>query len=106
MPLTPKQEIFCLAYRKSGNASEAYRQAYDAGKMKPETINRTAKELLDNGKIAARLAELRAPAVETAQITLQGHLKDLAEIRDAAMASDNHGAAVSAEVARGKAPGL
>jgi phage terminase small subunit len=27
--------------------------------MKPETVNRTAKELLDNPKIAARVAELR-----------------------------------------------
>ena len=69
--------------------------------MKPETINRKAKALMDNGKIAARLAELREPAVEAAQITFEQHLKDLAEIRDATMASDNHGAAVSAEVVRG-----
>ncbi len=50
--------------------------------------------------------ELREPAVEAAQITFEQHLKDLAEIRDAAMTADNHGAAVSAEVARGKAAGL
>ncbi|SQE31532.1 Terminase small subunit [Mannheimia haemolytica] len=27
--LTPKQEAFCLAYIETGNASEAYRQAYE-----------------------------------------------------------------------------
>ena len=37
--LTPKQESFCLAYIETGNASEAYRQAYDVGpKTKPETV--------------------------------------------------------------------
>lgn len=37
--LTPKQETFCLAYIETGNASEAYRQAYDAENMKPDTVN-------------------------------------------------------------------
>ena len=56
--LTPKQESFCLAYIETGNASEAYRQAYDAKNMKPETINRKAKVELDKGKIRARVEEL------------------------------------------------
>ena len=30
--------------------------------MKPTTVNRAAKELLDNPKIAARVAELQAAA--------------------------------------------
>lgn len=57
--LTPKQEAFCLAYIEIGNASEAYRRVYDAGNMKPETVNRKAKELMDNGKITARITELQ-----------------------------------------------
>lgn len=104
--LTGKQEAFCIAYIETGNASEAYRQAYNAGKMKPETINRTAKELVDNPKIAARLQELRAPAVEKAQITLEQHLADLRRLRDLAEASEKYGPAVTAEMARGKAAGL
>lgn len=75
--LTPKQEKFCHAYLKAGNASEAYRLAYDAEKMKPETINRTAKELLDNPKIAARLAELNKMAVTDAVMTRQEALERL-----------------------------
>lgn len=57
--LTPKQEKFCHAYLEKGNASEAYRYAYNASRMKPETVNRKAKELLDNGKISARVQQLR-----------------------------------------------
>ena len=30
--LTPKQEKFCQKYIEMGNASEAYRQAYNASK--------------------------------------------------------------------------
>ena len=58
--LTQKQEDFCLAYIETRNASEAYRRAYAAEKMKPESINRKAKELMDSGKIAARLGKLTA----------------------------------------------
>lgn len=61
--LTPKQEAFCLAYMETGNASEAYRMAYSAEKMKPETVSRSAKELMDNPKITTRLEELRGEAV-------------------------------------------
>ena len=58
MTLTVKQEKFCQSYIETGNASEAYRQAYSASKMKPETVNRTAKELLDHPKITARINTL------------------------------------------------
>lgn len=68
--LTPKQEKFCQKYIELGNASEAYRQSYDAEKSKPETINRKAKELLDNGKIAARVKELQNELKEKHDITL------------------------------------
>ena len=50
--LTPKQEGFCLSYVETGNASEAYRLNYNAGKMKSGTINTRAKELLKNGPIS------------------------------------------------------
>lgn len=104
--LTPKQESFCLAYLETGNASEAYRRAYSAEKMKPETVNRAAKEMIDLPKIATRLQELRKPAVKAAQITLEQHLKDLQRLRDLAESSEKYGPAIQAEMARGKASGL
>ncbi len=60
MNLTPKQEKFCQQYiLNGGNASNAYRSAYDAGRMKPATIWRKANELLNNGKVTARVEQLR-----------------------------------------------
>ncbi len=104
--LTAKQEAFCQKYVETGNASEAYRQTYDAGGMKPTSVNRKAKELLDNGKIAARLAELREPAAKKARVTLEGHLEDLRKLRDLAKKKGQFSAAITAEVARGKASGV
>ncbi|MDR0619416.1 MAG: terminase small subunit [Bacteroidales bacterium] len=78
--LTPKQETFCNAYVEMGNASEAYRRAFDAGKMKPETINRKAVELLNNGKITARVEALQAELKHKSDITKERVLKELAKI--------------------------
>ena len=63
--LTPKQEQFCHEYLKTGNASEAYRAAYNTSKMKENTIWRSAKEVMDNHKVAARIAQLQAPALSS-----------------------------------------
>ena len=104
--LTLKQENFCLVYIESDNASEAYRQSYDAGRMKPETVNRETKILMDNHKITARIKELRAPVIEATKLTLEKHLATLAQLRDDAAKNGVFGAAVSAEIARGKAAEL
>jgi len=104
--LTQKQETFCQAYIELGNASAAFRQAYNSEKMKPETVNRNAKKLLDNDKIIARLAELRAPVVEAVRFTLESHLNMLATLRDEARNLGQVAAAVSAEGLRAKAMGV
>ena len=106
MNLTPKQETFCLEYLKTGNASEAYRIAYDAKAMKPSTINRAAKTLLDNSKIGARLEELKKPATKKAQMTLEAHLEDLRILRNQATKQGKLDAAIRAEIARGKHSGV
>lgn len=59
MSLTPKQEKFCQEYIKTGNATESYRRSYNTAKMKDETINKRASELLlENGDIKGRIKEL------------------------------------------------
>jgi phage terminase small subunit len=58
--LTQKQENFCLAYVETGNASGAYRDAYDAELMKVTTIRVKASELLADARIQARVQDLRA----------------------------------------------
>ena len=48
-PLTLKQENFCQYYVDiEGNASEAYRMAYNASKMKAESVWTEASLLLSN----------------------------------------------------------
>lgn len=106
MSLTPKQEAFCLAYLETGNASEAYRRAYDAENTKPDVIAVKASQVMANGKVAVRIAELRAPAAEQAKVTLVEHLSTLERLRNNAEASENFNAAINAEVNRGKASGL
>lgn len=68
--LTPKQEGFCQAYIETGNASEAYRRHYDCEKMKDATVNRAAKQLLDNYKIATRIKELKALNLARHKVTV------------------------------------
>lgn len=104
--LTQKQEDFCLAYIETGNATEAYRRAYKPKTSNQNTLCRTAKGLLDNPKIAARIEELRAPVIKKAQITLDSHLSTLEELRDLAKVSGQYSAATKAEELRGKASGL
>lgn len=104
--LTPKQETFCLEYLKTGNASEAYRLAYDAKAMKENTINRNAHQLLKNNKITARIDELKGPAIKKAQMTLESHLEDLLMLRKKAEEEGKLDAAIRAEIARGKHSGV
>ena len=56
--LTPKQEKFCREYIKCGNATQAYKKSYNTKNMKPEVINVKASELLKNGNVMVRVAEL------------------------------------------------
>lgn len=78
--LTPKQEAFCNYYVETGNASEAYRRAYNAEKMKFESVNRKAVELLNNGKITARVKELQRELQIRSDITKDEAIKELSNI--------------------------
>jgi len=63
--LTPKQENFVQAYLRTGNAYQAYLEAYD---VKPDTgratVDQSARRLLLNPKITLRLAEINNQAAE------------------------------------------
>lgn len=106
MSLTQKQEAFCIAYLETSNASESYRRAYECEKMSATSINRAAKDVIDNPKITARLAEMRAPVVEAAQMTVAGHLERLRQLSEKAESEGKYAAAVTAEMARGKVSGF
>lgn len=104
--LTPKQEAFCLAYIETGNASEAYRQAYNAEAMKAETVHRKAKELMDNGKITARIEALQAEHAARHKLTVDDLLAELEEARQMAREKENPNAMTQATMGKAKLLGL
>jgi len=107
MSLTPKQEKFARCVASGMTQSDAYRASYDVSEdTKPETVNKRSSELMSCGAISGRVEELRAPIVQQAQITLKQHLEELETLREMAKDKSQINAAISAEVARGKASGL
>lgn len=74
--LTQKQEAFAVAVAKGANASDAYRASYAAGKMGLASINVAASQLLNDPKVAIRVAELRAPALEAAQVDVDRWMRE------------------------------
>ena len=101
--LTPKQEKFCQLYIELGNASEAYRQSYDADSMNENTVNREAKGLLDNPKIATRLEQLRKEHSKRHNITIDSLLIELEEARQAAFEGERVQVAAAVAATMGKA---
>ena len=78
--LTPKQEAFVLAYLETGNASEAYRRAYDVSRMKPETVKRKAAEMMAHGNITATLEAEQAKIAERHSVTVDRIISEYAAI--------------------------
>lgn len=80
--LTPKQEAYVQGLISGLSQRAAYKQAYNTARMKDETIDKRASELLQNGKVAGRLATLQAETAQEAKISrvkLLQRLDDLAE---------------------------
>lgn len=79
--LTPKQEKFAQLYVELGNASEAYRVAYDS-KAKAEGVNVEASKMLKDPKITLRVQELREALEEKSLWKRLDSIKTLAGIAD------------------------
>jgi phage terminase small subunit len=107
--LTAKQEVFCCAYiENGGNASEAYRTAFDAENYKPENLWSKASSLLASDKVKARVDALKAAHRERHMITVDSLISELEEARQAALAAETPqtSAAVSATMGKAKLAGL
>ena len=103
MALTPKQEAFALAYVETGNASEAYRRAYNAGNMKPEVIANKASALLKRGDVRVRVEMAQAKAVERHETTVDDILRELEEARALAAGGEKPQPAAMVAASMGKA---
>lgn len=104
--LTIKQETFCQKYIETGNASEAYRQAYNAEGMKPATVNKRSSELLANGAIAGRLSELRGEVAKAHGVTVASLIAELEEARQVAKNKEQGAAMVAATMGKAKLAGV
>lgn len=91
-----------MAYVETGNASEAYRRAFDAQNMKADTIKKRASELLQNGDIAGTVDRLKAELAERHAVTVETIAQMLKEDRDFARECNTPAAAVSATMGLAK----
>ena len=75
--LTAKQEAFCQGIADGLGQADAYRMAYDAERMKDNTIYSKASVLMSDGKVAARVAELKSQVAEKQLWTREMSVKGL-----------------------------
>ena len=84
MSLTSKQEKFIQALVAGKSQRQAYKEAYNAAKMKDETIDTRACELLKNSKVKARYNELLEEHKNKALYTREEMVNDLIWIKERA----------------------
>lgn len=94
-----RQERFAQNLAKGMTGDEAYREAG----YKPNRNN--ASRLKANETIQQRVRELQDVGAQRAEMTFEGHLRKLEELREQAVADRQWNAAIQAEQLRGKANG-
>ncbi len=104
--LTPKQEKFAQKYVENGNASEAYRQSYNAQNMQPDSIHVNASKLLSDAKIALRVEQLQSAHRERHDVTVDSLTTKASEVFAGAMEAQQFGAARGALDLQAKLHGL
>ena len=82
MALTSKQEAFAQALADGLNQSDAYRKAYDANNMKPETVQNSAYKVLKNDEVTARVKELQDTIVSKQLWTREDSVRTLKSVID------------------------
>lgn len=101
--LTQKQEAFARFYVELGNASEAYRRAYNAENMGQPSIAVEACNLLSEPKIALMVQSLKEEIREQFKMTAADLIRELEEARAAALHQEKPQAAAMVAATMGKA---
>ncbi|MGC3975886.1 MAG: terminase small subunit [Nitrospira sp.] len=93
LPLSLKQEAFCLAVFGGQNPSKAYRNVFKPKQAKAKTIHEMASRLMAKRKVRTRLAELMQPVIQRARLTREQWLEGLVRmiIADPRKMFDAHG---------------
>ena len=103
--LTEKQLNFVLGIQKGLSKSDAYRQAYDCSKMKPDSIWCNASKMASSTKVAQWLAYLKATQITEALYTKEKHILDMAEAARACKENKAWAAYVKATESLGRCAG-
>ena len=82
--LTPKENTFARLYVETGNATEAYRQAYDHNGNDTTACN-DAHDVLHREPVTAYVADLQAEHRERHKVTVDGLTWELEQARILAM---------------------
>lgn len=92
-PLKQREEEFCLLVLGGNIPSKAYKLAFQPKKAKAKTIHEKSSRLMKQGKIRARIEELRKPAVDVAIMQRDEWLRSLTMLAraDVRKMFDNHG---------------
>lgn len=104
--LTEKQEKFCQAIVTGVSQSDAYRSAYNAGRMSPQVVQNKASLLAKKGEVRVRIESLRAPVVAKLQYGLEQAMLEAADAFAVSKAKEQGGAMVAAVQLRAKLNGL
>jgi phage terminase small subunit len=104
--LTVKQEAFFCAYLETGNATEAYRRAYDTSRMTSGAIEVEGKRLLKHPLITLRLQAAQERVAAKAEVTAAKILDELREAWALARDKGQPWAMVAASMGRAKVAGL
>ena len=104
--ITPKQEEFARIYvcEDLTQTESAIRAGYSVA-----SAHAIASQLLDGKRyphVVERIREIKLELSQKYEVTFEGHVKKLAEIRDQAITAGNFASAVAAEKSRGQAAGL
>lgn len=84
MSLTPKQEKFVHGIVSGLSQREAYKQAYNAAKMKDKSIDEKASELFRNVKIKSRYDEIISEYKEESKYSRKQMEEDLIWVKNEA----------------------
>lgn len=78
--LTPKQEQFVKNIIEGMSQADAYRNSYDVSRMSDKTVHEKASRLMSDGKVRARLQELRDQLANSSIMTAKERLEWLTKI--------------------------
>jgi phage terminase small subunit len=105
--LTLKRQAFVRAcLENGGNASAAYRKAYDAENMSDVAVRIEACRLRRHPNIALAIKRFHQGQDAETALTFGQHMEQLRELRDTAEDRGQLSAAVKAEFLRGRAMGF